>query len=371
MLLMNAGHAGRHKVTDANGNYNFSGLVPGDYIVKFIAADGSVLSTANVGDDAFDSDAGADGFTGCYTLSSGETIDTVDAGFSETASIGDKVWVDSNANGVQDAGEVGKAGVTVELYTCVDEMPGTLVDTKVTDANGNYNFSGLMPGDYIVKFIAADGSVLSTANVGDDAFDSDAGADGFTGCYTLTSGENNTTVDAGFYETGSIGDRVWVDANGNGVQDAGEVGKAGVTVELYTCVDEMPGTLVDTKVTDANGNYNFSGLVPGDYIVKFIAADGSVLSTANVGDDAFDSDAGADGFWLLHALLGRDHRHRRCRFLGNRLDRRQGVGRQQCQRRAGRRRSGQGRRDGRELYTCDMVGLRADTKVTDASSSCN
>ncbi|WP_159694088.1 SdrD B-like domain-containing protein, partial [Cognatazoarcus halotolerans] len=79
----------------------------------------------------------------------------------ETASIGDKVWVDSNANGVQDAGEVGKAGVTVELYTCVDEMPGTLVDTKVTDANGNYNFSGLMPGDYIVKFIAADGSVLS------------------------------------------------------------------------------------------------------------------------------------------------------------------------------------------------------------------
>ncbi|WP_159694090.1 SdrD B-like domain-containing protein, partial [Cognatazoarcus halotolerans] len=73
-----------------------------------------------------------------------------------------------------------------ELYTCVDEMPGTLVDTKVTDANGNYNFSGLVPGDYIVKFIAADGSVLSTANVGDDAFDSDAGADGFTGCYTLT-----------------------------------------------------------------------------------------------------------------------------------------------------------------------------------------
>ncbi|MBX3678895.1 MAG: hypothetical protein KF710_01825 [Rhodocyclaceae bacterium] len=30
----------------------------------------------------------------------------------------------------------------------------------------------------------------------------------------------------------------------------------------------MPGTLVDTKVTDANGNYNFSGLVPGDYITS-------------------------------------------------------------------------------------------------------
>ena len=27
------------------------------------------------------------------------------------ASLGDRVWVDNNANGVQDAGEVGKAGV--------------------------------------------------------------------------------------------------------------------------------------------------------------------------------------------------------------------------------------------------------------------
>ena len=107
------------------------------------------------------------------------------------------MWTDTNANGVQDNGELGKSGVTVELYTCVNNIAGVLVDTKVTDANGIYNFTGLVPGDYIVKFIAADGSVLSTANVGNDALDSDAGVGGFTGCYTLVSGDNNTTVDAG------------------------------------------------------------------------------------------------------------------------------------------------------------------------------
>ena len=53
------------------------------------------------------------------------------------------------------------------------------------------------------------------------------------------------------------------------------MGKAGVTVELYTCVGDMPDTLA-TQVTDAGGNYNFAGLTPGEYIVKFIAADGSV-----------------------------------------------------------------------------------------------
>ncbi|MCW5614303.1 MAG: hypothetical protein KIT32_04220 [Rhodocyclaceae bacterium] len=52
---------------------------------------------------------------------------------------------------------------------------------------------------------------------------------------TVAAGETNLDLDAGIYETASLGDRVWVDSNANGVQDAGEVGKAGVTVELCVC----------------------------------------------------------------------------------------------------------------------------------------
>ncbi|MEJ8851705.1 SdrD B-like domain-containing protein [Variovorax rhizosphaerae] len=294
------------QTTDANGNYSFSGLKPGDYMVKFIATDGTVLSTANVGNDALDSDAGSNGFTGCYTLTSGETNNTVDAGFkpNNTASLGDRVWNDTNANGIQDAGETGKAGVIVNLFVCMDGVPSGLVGSTVTDANGNYHFNNLPAGMYIVQFTSTDGSVLSTANAGvNDATDSDAGAGGLTGCYTLAVGETNNTVDAGFYKTATIGDRVWEDTNGNGVQDAGETGKSGVRVELYTCgVNDQPGTLVATQTTDANGNYSFTGLKPGDYMVKFIAADGSVLSTANVGNDALDSDAGSNGFTGCYTL---------------------------------------------------------------------
>ncbi|MEN8239051.1 MAG: SdrD B-like domain-containing protein, partial [Actinomycetota bacterium] len=57
-----------------------------------------------------------------------------------------------------------------------------------------------------------------------------------------------------------LGDTVWNDANGNGVQDDGEKGIAGARVVL-TLPD---GTEVETT-TDADGKYLFTDLVPGTY----------------------------------------------------------------------------------------------------------
>ncbi|MBK8626042.1 MAG: hypothetical protein IPN86_10900 [Saprospiraceae bacterium] len=39
---------------------------------------------------------------------------------------------------------------------------------------------------------------------------------------TLESGQNNPTIDAGYYRPASLGDYVWDDTNGNGRQDVGE-----------------------------------------------------------------------------------------------------------------------------------------------------
>jgi hypothetical protein len=54
-----------------------------------------------------------------------------------------------------------------------------------------------------------------------------------------------------------IGNRVWQDGNYNGIQDATELGKAGVEIELVN----TSGTVLATVVTDANGNYYFSSAV--------------------------------------------------------------------------------------------------------------
>ena len=53
--------------------------------------------------------------------------------------IGNLVWIDDNSNGIQDPGELGAAGVTVQLFAESDL--NTPIASTMTDANGNYYFS--------------------------------------------------------------------------------------------------------------------------------------------------------------------------------------------------------------------------------------
>ncbi|GAB2560969.1 SdrD B-like domain-containing protein [Leucobacter ruminantium] len=90
-----------------------------------------------------------------------------------------------------------------------------------------------------------------------------------------------------------IGDFVWNDLNGNGVQDAGEPGIAGVPVRLTgTDVDGNAVSLQTT--TDANGKYLFAELASGDYRVTFDISGlaGYVFTQKGAGSDpALDSNA--------------------------------------------------------------------------------
>ena len=62
-----------------------------------------------------------------------------------THSIGNQVWLDSDNNGIRDAGEAAIGGVTVELWA-----GGSMLASTTTDANGLYLFSGLAADGYTV-----------------------------------------------------------------------------------------------------------------------------------------------------------------------------------------------------------------------------
>ncbi|CAN5227017.1 hypothetical protein BH09GEM1_BH09GEM1_36370 [soil metagenome] len=82
-------------------------------------------------------------------------------------------------------------------------------------------------------------------------------------CAAITVGPSTTVVDFGYTAPRfSLGDRVWNDVNGDGVQDAGEVGLTGVTVTI-----SGPGGYSASTVTGANGIYGFSNLLAGSYSV--------------------------------------------------------------------------------------------------------
>jgi hypothetical protein len=174
-------------------------------------------------------------------------------------SLGDRVWLDTDANGIQDAGEQGIAGVTVLLKDTV----GAVLQTTTTDANGNYLFD-VAVGSYQVTFETPSGYVVSPSDKGsDDNLDSDIinPATRTTGTIAIAAGEQNLSVDAGVYQTASLGDKVWLDCNGNGVQDGGEVGAAGATVKLIgggaDGVINGIGDTTATTTTNASGNYAF------------------------------------------------------------------------------------------------------------------
>jgi uncharacterized repeat protein (TIGR01451 family) len=120
------------------------------------------------------------------------------------ASAGDFVWEDSNMNGIQDAGEPGIDGVTVDLYTGA----GNPVEQDITAGGGFYSFSSLVPGDYYIVFTCPSGYVFTSLDQGgNDAIDSDANpTTGRTATTTLIGSEDDLTWDAGIYKPLDFGD---------------------------------------------------------------------------------------------------------------------------------------------------------------------
>jgi hypothetical protein len=106
--------------------------------------------------------------------------------------IGNRVWLDENQNGVQDAWEMGLRGVCINLR----DATGGLLDTASSDSNGYYSFSVQPDASYIVELILPDHLQWTTPNLGDEDHDSDAEpATGQTSIFQFTG--TDTSWDAG------------------------------------------------------------------------------------------------------------------------------------------------------------------------------
>lgn len=260
-------------LTSGGGAYLFEDLTPGNYVIDFVPPSGFDLTTKGSG-TATDSDADqTTGETDSIAITRGDAIDDIDAGLvsAATGSIGDTVWLDEDGNGIQDAGEPGIPNVPVALT-----IGGTTVNT-VTDANGRYVFDGLEAGNYTVTVNSGNPPTGLTLTKDPDGTANNAHD------VTLASGEDYVDADFGYNWVGSgdtdtpgtttegaIGDRIWSDADGDGVQDPGESGIEGILVKLYTDPDGdgVYDTEVASDTTDSFGNYLFPDLDPGSYVVE-------------------------------------------------------------------------------------------------------
>ncbi len=271
--------------TNVDGFWLATGLAPGDYFVSYdstsLPAGFNTTPTNLGGDDTYN-----------LTAVAGDVVTQLDFGFDggTTGSIGDRIWRDENGDGVQDTGEPGLAGVTVNLL----DASGNILGTTTTGPDGGYGFFGVPDGSYTVSISDLAGILVGLPQ----SYDPDELGICVTcdaeGSLTVAGGVSTPAVlDFGFAPsggTGTIGDSVWHDVDGDGFQDPSESGIQGVTLELWLDVDNdgaiTPGTdnLVRNAVTDQNGEYEFSSLPDGNYVVRVTDTAGVVSSFVQTGD---------------------------------------------------------------------------------------
>ncbi len=284
--------------TDQNGNYSFDGISAGNYQVRFSP------TTNNLGITDFEtSPKGVDSDIDPATNSSAcisfdpELGEVVNAGFVQPAGIIEgTVFNDLDGDGMQEPGEGPIAGVTVSLMDC----NGVVIATTTTDNNGNYFFADIKRGNYQVVFNPATNNQnisdfqTTFQDRGEDDMDSDIDpTDNTSDCISFDPKEG-ANIDAGFIQPkGDIIGTAFMDKNEDGMQGAGEFGIAGVTVSL---IDATTNSIVATTTTNENGNYLFSDVTAGNYIISINPSTNSagisdyIFTSQDMGNDRFDSD---------------------------------------------------------------------------------
>ena len=256
--LSSNGHSVTETLTDSMGQFVIENLTVGDYQLLVTdnnqVLDGSTLTTNN---QPF-----------AFNAAVNQPPVTTQMGYQfATSAAQQTVFNDLNGNGLQETGESGIPGLTIEL-----SQQGQLVASQVTDANGLVQFSQLVAGSYVTTIVDPSG-ILSDARL-------TAGT--LPHAFELAANQQDTSGIFGYqFPTSSINSTVFNDINANGTLDAGELGIAGVSVDLYN-----DNQLLTTQYTDANGTVTFETLFAASYVIQVSDSSNQLnsaqLTTANL-----------------------------------------------------------------------------------------
>ncbi|HKH43923.1 MAG TPA: SdrD B-like domain-containing protein [Thermoanaerobaculia bacterium] len=301
--------------TDASGRYRFVNVANGSWSVVVVTTSLPALTAPQTWQQTGDPDQAGVPCTTCdntkstVSISGGNVHGAYDFGYRRagTSSIGDTLYADWDGDGTQDTGEEGIANVTVTLIRDIngdgvrdcgtDTICGNADDVDVvravtsTNASGSYLFSSLPAGTWIVQVDQGDADFTTAYTSLSQTQDPDQ-AGVCTTCdgkalVTTNGSAAVLTADFGYRPTGfgSIGDFVWNDANGNGLQDASEAGLINVGVTLYedgnaNGVIDAGDAVVGTTVTDGSGLYHFYNLPVRRYLADVDQTDAQIPTDA-------------------------------------------------------------------------------------------
>ncbi len=197
------------------------------------------------------------------------------------ASIHGKKFEDMNADGVfdPDDGDMGWGGFTFDLF-----RDGEVVETEASDHGGIFWFTDLRPGVYTVVERPARWEEVMPSTPTEVTLFVGSGRE-----LVFKDGAAHLEPDAlqieenvgdllrfGNYVKGSIHGFKFTDVDADGIYDpnAGDVGAEGVVFELI-----QDGQVVTLETTNAEGEFWFVNLIPGDYTIREVIPPGTVPTT--------------------------------------------------------------------------------------------
>jgi hypothetical protein len=167
-----------------------------------------------------------------------------------TGSISGTKFNDLNGNGARDSGEPGMAGVTIQAKP---SSGPTL--TTATDSSGNFSFSNIAAGTYVLSEVVPSGFVQT------------APPSPGTITVNLAAGQNATGFLFGNQQqiagTGSISGTKFLDIDANGVVNGFDHGIGGIVIVL---TDSSGHSQQTTTAND--GTFRFTNLPPGTYVLS-------------------------------------------------------------------------------------------------------
>ncbi len=162
-------------------------------------------------------------------------------------SVGDRVWFDSNANGLQESGEAGISGLTMLLSGDFDgDGIVEYTATTTTNTNGNYTFTVLPAGTYTVT---VNGGLPANYT---QTYDLDGLSTPNMASAELAAGQNRTNVDFGYVGTAP---GFSIDKSANKATAA--VGESVTYTYLVHNTGSLP--LSNVVVKDDNGTPGYAG----------------------------------------------------------------------------------------------------------------
>jgi serine-aspartate repeat-containing protein C/D/E len=300
-LLDSSGKStGNTTTTDATGFYSFTNLTPGTYGVKEtqpsdfldgLDAAGPTGGTAHNPGDLIDA----------IPIVSGTSAEQNNFGELLPTSISGRVYADLNDNAAFDSTDTPLGSVTIQLFDGAD----SLVATTTTDSDGKYSFTGLQPGVYSVVETQPTGYIEGSDQIGTVDGEEHGKLDGSNRIYKIQLDSGDDGINYDFWEIVPVTISGYVFQDGpaivtnegdpapdipslrDGKLTSDDTRLAGVTLKLcdgsgYPLTDDSGNAI--TTTTDANGYYEFTMLLPGDYSVIEVEPTGYVQGIDTAGN---------------------------------------------------------------------------------------